>query len=180
MKRLQNSYGVMTESELRHKLSAHFGWLQYCSSEHYKEIVSLTLKQIRIKQMEEKRLSTGLHSDSVQPTFDVIDRAKGTTLYNFNQHYEQIDDEQGQKRKVNVYDSLLCYYPITANTVLETLIMAKYSDNLEKKLLNDYNAAVVGVEDESKKQPYLDFLAERKALRAMVDADCATNNIPME
>ena len=180
LKRLQNSYGVMTESELRHKLSAHFGWLQHCSSKHYKEIVSLTLKQIRIKQMEEKRLSTGLHSDSVQPTFDVIDRAKGTTLYNFNQHYEQVDDEQGKKRKVNVYDSLLCYYPITANTVLETLIMAKYSDNLEKKLLNDYNAAVAGIEDESKKQPYLDFLAERKALRAMVDADCATNNIPME
>ena len=130
--------------------------------------------------MEEKRLSTGLHSDSAQPTFDVIDRAKGTTLYNFNQHYEQVDDEQGKKHKVNVYDSLLCYYPVTANTVLETLIMAKYSDNLEKKLLNDYNAAVAGIEDESEKQPYLDFLAERKALRAMVDADCATNNIPME
>lgn len=129
--------------------------------------------------MTELRLDIGLHSDNVQPTFDVIDRVKGTTLYNFNQHYEQVDDELGKKRKVNVYDSLLCYYPITANTVLETLIMAKYSDNLEKKLLNDYNAAVAGIEDESKKQPYLDFLAERKALRAMVDADCKQNNIPL-
>ena len=62
----------------------------------------------------------------------------------------------------------------------ETLITAKYPNNQESKLLNDFNAAVAGIEDESKKQPYLDFLQMRKELHAMVDADCQKYNYPMK
>ena len=130
--------------------------------------------------METTTLKRGLHSDKVQPTFDVIDRVNGTTLYNHNQHFVEQVDEQGNKKKVNEYDSVLVRYPVTANTVLAALLNARYDSNAENKLLNDYNAAQLGIEDESKKQPYLDFLAERKALRAMVDADCQTNGIPMQ
>ncbi len=129
--------------------------------------------------MAQTTLKRGLHSEKVQPTFDVIDRIKGTTLYNHNQHFVETTDEQGNKTKVNEYDSLLVKYPVTANTVFAALLNARYDANDEKKLLNDYNAALLGIEDESKKQPYLEFLAERKALRAMVDADCNTNGIPM-
>lgn len=129
--------------------------------------------------MSKDNLSVGITSAEPQPTFDVIDRIKGTTLYNHNQHIEQRTDEQGKKVKVNVYDSLLVAAPVTANTVLETLIAAKHSSSEEAKLLNDYNAAMLGIEDEAKKQPYLDFLSERKALRAMVDADCKLHNIPL-
>lgn len=125
-------------------------------------------------------LQRGLHSDKMQPTFDVIDRINGTTLYNHNQHYVEVENEQGEKTKVNEYDSLLVKYPVNANTILAALLNARYDANRENKLLNDYNAAVLGIEDKSKKQPYLDFLAERKALRAMIDADCNTNGIPLE
>lgn len=125
-------------------------------------------------------LQRGLHSDKMQPTFDVIDRINGTTLYNHNQHYVEVENEQGKKTKVNEYDSLLVKYPVTANTILAALLNARYDANMENKLLNDYNAAVLGIEDDSKKQPYLDFLAERKALRAMIDTDCNTNGIPLE
>ena len=125
-------------------------------------------------------LQRGLHSDKMQPTFDVIDRINGTTLYNHNQHYVEVENEQGKKTKVNEYDSLLVKYPVTDNTILAALLNARYDANMENKLLNDYNAAVLGIEDDSKKQPYLDFLAERKALRAMIDTDCNTNGIPLE
>ena len=125
-------------------------------------------------------LKRGLHSEKAQPTFDVIDRINGTTLYNHNQHFVETTNEQGKKAKVNEYDSLLVKYPVTANTVFAALLTARYDANTENKLLNDYNAAQLGIEDESKKQPYLDFLAERKALRAMVNADCTSNGIPME
>ena len=125
-------------------------------------------------------LQRGLHSDKMQPTFDVIDRINGTTLYNHNQHYVEVENEQGKKTKVNEYDSLLVKYPVTANTILAALLNARYDANMENKWLNDYNAAVLGIEDDSKKQPYLDFLAERKALRAMIDTDCNTNGIPLE
>lgn len=130
--------------------------------------------------MAKATLQRGLHSAKVQPTFDVIDRINGTTLYNHNQHFVETTNEQGKKTKVNEYDSLLVKYPVTANTILAALLNARYDANMESKLLNDYNAAQLGIEDESKKQPYLDFLAERKALRAMIDADCNTNGIPLE
>ena len=133
--------------------------------------------------MAQSILNIGLISDSVQPTFDNIDRVKGTTLYNFQQQWIEVEEEHdGKKVKVkkNQYNSLLVQYPLTRKHVFETLITAKYPANTESKLLNDYNAAMAGIEDESKKQPYLDFLADRKQLHAMVEADCKSNNVPEE
>lgn len=178
LRKVQHQHSPFRIKELWQTLSAHNGWLQHCTPRHYQIIISETIKQLT--QMETTTLQRGLHSDKVQPTFDVIDRINGTTLYNHNQHYVEQQDEQGNKTKVNEYDSLLVKYPVTANTVLAALLNARYDANAEKKLLNDYNAAQLGIEDESKKQPYLDFLAERKALRAMVDSDCEANSIPLQ
>lgn len=177
LRQVQKRYGITEESDIKMELSAHYGWLQHCTKEHFEKIIRLTINQLN--PMSKNNLSVGITSAEQQPTFDVIDRVKGTTLYNHNQHIEQRTDEQGKKVKVNVYDSLLVAAPVTANTILETLIAAKHSSSEEAKLLNDYNAAVLGIEDEAKKQPYLDFLSERKALRAMVDADCKLHNIPL-
>lgn len=183
LRKIQQRYGLQ-EHEVKSELAAHYGWLQHCSKEHFEKLLQMTYQQINNKNnMALKRLSVGLHSDSVQPTFDVVDRVKGTTLYNHNQHYVEVPTEageEGETKKVNEYDSLLVDYPVTANTVLQALIAAKYSNDVEKKLINDYNAAVAGIESEERKQPYLDFLAERKALRAMVDADCANFGIPLK
>lgn len=178
LRKVQRNYSPFELKQLWHSLSAHNGWLQHCTPQHYQLIVSETIKQLL--KMTQTNLKRGLHSAKVQPTFDVIDRITGTTLYNHNQHYVEVVDEQGDKKKENVYDSLLVHYPVTANTVFAALLNARYDTNVESKLLNDYNAAVLGVEDEAKKQPYLDFLAERKSLRAMVEADCNTNGIPLK
>lgn len=56
---------------------------------------------------------------------------------------------------------------------------------LEQKLINEYNAANLGVyggsksSDEAKAKiaSYKDFLAARAALKAQIDADCAELNI---
>lgn len=178
LRKVQHQHNPFQIKELWQTLSAHNGWLQHCTPQHYQVIISETINQLT--KMAKTTLQRGLHSAKVQPTFDVIDRINGTTLYNHNQHFVETTDEQGKKTKVNEYDSLLVKYPVTANTVLAALLNARYDANMENKLLNDYNAAQLGIEDESKKQPYLDFLAERKALRAMVDADCTANGIPME
>ncbi|MCM1516018.1 MAG: reverse transcriptase domain-containing protein [Paraprevotella sp.] len=177
LRTVQDKHTPFELNELWQTLSAHKGWLQHCTPKHYQEIISRTVTQLL--KMAQTTLKRGLHSEKVQPTFDVIDRIKGTTLYNHNQHFVETTDEQGNKTKVNEYDSLLVKYPVTANTVFAALLNGRYDANDEKKLLNDYNAAMLGIEDEGKKQPYLEFLAERKALRAMVDADCNTNGIPM-
>lgn len=177
LRTVQDKHNPFELNELWQTLSAHKGWLQHCTPKHYQEIISRTITQLL--KMAQTTLRRRLHGEKVQPTFDVIDRIKGTTLYNHNQHFVKTTDEQGNKTKVNEYDSLLVKYPVTANTVFAALLNARYDANDEKKLLNDYNAALLGIEDESKKQPYIEFLAERKALRAMVDADCNTNGIPM-
>lgn len=178
LRKVQSKHNPFAINELWQTLAAHNGWLQHCTPQHYQIIISKTIDQLL--KMANTTLKRGLQSKSVQPTFDVIDRINGTTLYNHNQHYVEKADEQGKTTKINEYDSLLVKYPVTANTVLAALLNARYDANTESKLLNDYNAALLGIEAESKKQPYLDFLAERKALRAMVDADCTTNGIPLQ
>lgn len=126
------------------------------------------------------RLKKGLHSSNVQPTFDVIDNIKGTTLYNFNQHFVEVEQDGEEKVKVNEYNSLRVDYPINANHIFETLITEMYPNNEEQKMLNDYNAVQLGIEPEDKKQAYLNFLEVRKQMRALVDSDCTINNIPLQ
>lgn len=126
------------------------------------------------------RLKQGLHTSNVQPTFDVIDKIKGTTLYNFNQHFVEVEHEGVEKVKENEYNSLRVDYPINANHIFETLITEMYPNNEEQKILNDYNAVLLGIEPEEKKQAYLNFLEVRKQMRALVDSDCTINNIPLQ
>lgn len=164
------------------ELASHYGWLQHCTNEHFEEIMKRTYQQLFNfnSVMNTNILKIGLLSTEVQPTFDNIDRVKGTTLYNFDQQWVEVEDEHGEKVRMNQYNSLLVPYPLTRKHVFQQLITAKYEADDESKLLNDYNASVLGLEDESKQQPYLDFLADRKQLRAMVVADCAAHNVPEE
>lgn len=193
LRKVQQRYGIIDPRGIRTELAAHYGWLQHCTKEHFDKILQATYQQIvKRNTMSLQRLHVGLRSEKPQPTFDVIDRIKGTTLYNFNQHYVEVEADEANAgnteggkakaaatKKVNEYSSLLVDYPVTANTILRTMIEAKYGASVESKLINDYNAACAGIEDESKKAPYLQFLSERKALRAMIDADCTANNLPL-
>lgn len=174
--------GGITFEQAVHELASHYGWLLHCDREHFEEIMSRTYKQLFNfnSNMKTDILKIGLTSKEVQPTFDNIDRVKGTTLYNFQQQWVEKEDEEGKKVRVNQYNSLLVPYPLTRKHVFQQLITAKYEADDENKLLNDYNSAMLGLENESKKQPYIDFLADRKQLHAMVVADCASNNVPEE
>ena len=182
LQRNSKQCGGITFEQAVHELASHYGWLQHCDREHFEEIMSRTYKQLFNfnSNMKTDILKIGLTSKEVQPTFDNIDRVKGTTLYNFQQQWVEKEDEEGKKVRVNQYNSLLVPYPLTRKHVFQQLITAKYEADDENKLLNDYNSAMLGLEDERKKQPYIDFLADRKQLHAMVVADCASNNVPEE
>ena len=73
-------------------------------------------------------------------------------------------------------------YPRTGNNILETLLTEKYPQDQQQKLVNDYQAAQLGIlEDEEADNAgasYKAFLQDRKAIKAMVKADCVTYNIP--
>jgi hypothetical protein len=58
---------------------------------------------------------------------------------------------------------------LTANQVKKTVISELWGHDVEAKLLNDYYAAIEGVLPESYKQPYLNFLIERKNIKFLID-----------
>ena len=70
---------------------------------------------------------------------------------------------------------------VTADKITEAIIGKMWDSNYEQKLINEYNAANLGVyggsktSDEAKAKiaSYKEFLAARAELKAQIDADCA-------
>lgn len=77
-------------------------------------------------------------------------------------------------------EEVTVWKPLTANKILEAAIASGWSASREQKLVNDYNAAMLGLtggsktSDEAKQriEAYRSFLEKRNAIKAQVDADC--------
>ena len=80
------------------------------------------------------------------------------------------------------YDSLRVEYPKTRKNIYATLLEARYPQDIQQKLLNDYQAAQMEILDEDEAEAaiaaYTAFLTERKNIKAMVKADCQEQGIP--
>lgn len=67
--------------------------------------------------------------------------------------------------------------PLTANKITQAVIAELWPNDYEQKLVNEYNAAVLGLYDEDtagkKKAAYQEFLACRAAIKEQIDSDCA-------
>lgn len=69
--------------------------------------------------------------------------------------------------------------PITPNRITEAAITELWGVNYEQKLVNEYNAAQLGLygdvegdEAKARIKAYTDYLTARTALKTQVDADC--------
>ena len=71
------------------------------------------------------------------------------------------------------YNEVRIWATLTANKILEACIDALWGSGVEQKMLNDYNAAQLGILDLSYVESYKTFLNERKALKDRVDSDFA-------
>ncbi len=140
--------------------------------------------------MEKSVLTTGL-SKEMPTVIDDLNNGQGTFLYNHNiktvlvkedEHGGiTITEDEGEATGTMVqYDSLRVEYPKTADNIFSTLLTAKYPSKTESKLVNEYQSAEMGLLPEEAKIPYQDFLRDRLAIRAMVDADCETYKIPTD
>lgn len=69
------------------------------------------------------------------------------------------------------YYEVTVWPTLTANKILETCINELWGTDVEAKKLNDYNAALLGILDESYIDIYKDFLQKRKELKEQVDSD---------
>lgn len=122
----------------------------------------------------------------------------GSTRYRFNiQEVEveataqtsgdesQASEGDGEKRTQWQCDEVVVFAPLSANKITQAVISHKWDADFEQKLINEYNAATLGLiggskssdEAKAKIQAYKDFLTERSALKAQVDADCEDGGI---
>lgn len=77
-------------------------------------------------------------------------------------------------------EEVVVWNPMTANKITEAVISSKWESNYEQKLVNEYNAAKLGIygsttseEAKARIQAYKDFLQARTNIKVQVDADCA-------
>ncbi len=74
-------------------------------------------------------------------------------------------------REVTVWTSL------TRERITEAVIATIWPADCEAKLINDYNAANLGMLGEEYIDRYRDFLAERKTIKERIAEDCEELNI---
>lgn len=91
----------------------------------------------------------------------------GSYLYRWDIQYEQTTDNI----TICSYYEVTVWPTLTANKILETCINELWGTDVEAKKLNDYNAALLGILDESYIDIYKDFLQKRKELKEQVDSD---------
>ena len=129
-------------------------------------------------------LHEGLVADTMPEKFVDLHDGKGGFVYNYGIETESVttaeDGDETEPQTVTRYrhNSLVCEAPKTQNNILSTLLAAKYADGREQKLLNDYYAAKEKILPATAKDGYLQFLADRKAIKDMIEADCTEAGIP--
>lgn len=122
------------------------------------------------------------YSDNKPEVFELI----GDGGFRYNYHIEEIEvdnfinidnkeDNIITKRTQWKYDNILIYPPITKDKITKEVITNKWNSNYEQKLVNDYNAALLGVfnekETKTKIDAYTNFLIERKQIKEMINRD---------
>ena len=106
----------------------------------------------------------------------------GSYLYRWYIEEIQVPDNSDSETTVIKWqcEEVTVWSPVTPNKVTEAVITLKWDNNYEQKLVNDYNAAKLGVygsttstEATEKMAAYTAYLNERKALKEQINADCA-------
>lgn len=110
----------------------------------------------------------------------------GNGGFRYNYHIDEIevdnfidiDNEEDKtitKHTQWRYDNILIYPPITKDKITKEVIINTLDSNYEQKLVNDYNAALLGIfnEEETKIKidTYTNFLTERKQIKEMINRD---------
>ena len=101
----------------------------------------------------------------------------GSYLYRYNITEEQTEQaEQTEQQTQWSCEEVTVWAPLSANKITEKVLTEKWDNNYEQKLVNEYNAAVMGMllEDvaQKRKDAYMTFLQERTELKNIVDNDC--------
>ena len=100
----------------------------------------------------------------------------GSYLYRYNIIEEQTEQTEQQQQTQWSCEEVTVWAPLSANKITEKVLTEKWDNNYEQKLVNEYNAAVMGMLSEDvaqkRKDAYMTFLQERTILKTQIDNDC--------
>lgn len=103
----------------------------------------------------------------------------GDGSYRYAWGIQPITIEVGDMKPIHQFtaNEVIVWSPITANRITQAVINAVWPVDYEQKLVNEYNAAMLGVYSEevakAKIDEYKAFLIDRSTLKAYIDEDCA-------
>lgn len=107
----------------------------------------------------------------------------GSYVYRFNieELVPVLTEENAGEEKSSQWkcEEVTVWSPLSSNKITEAVITEKWDNNQEQKLVNEYNAANLGLlgaktseEAKAKIAAYTAYLTERASLKAQVDSDC--------
>lgn len=102
---------------------------------------------------------------------------QGVSRYVYNIEKNVVDNGDGMPQMTQWSgEEVEVAEPLTSNRITQAVIAARWDADYEQKLINEYNAAKLGLYDDdtaaAKIDAYEAFLRERAALKAQIDADC--------
>ena len=107
-----------------------------------------------------------------QPTI-IEPVGNGSYRYRFN--LTEIIPEDSERRPYWEYDEVIVWQPFSANDITKAVIEYLWPASYEQKLLNEYNAAQLGVYDADKAKKKIadnkSFLDQREAVKEEIDKE---------
>ena len=111
------------------------------------------------------------YSDKKQQVIETV--SNGANFYRYNFKEVKIPSNQIQEERTQwECEEVIIWSPLTKDKITAAVIEDKWGLNYENKLLNDYYGAIEGILPIEKKQPYINFLSERKAIKEQIAKDC--------
>ena len=97
----------------------------------------------------------------------------GSYLYRFNINEIEVpaQTEGEEPTKAWQYNEVVVWGPVTSDGVTKEVMNAMWPKDTEQKYINDYNAAILGILDESYIEAYKNFITQRKSIKEQVDKD---------
>jgi hypothetical protein len=114
--------------------------------------------------------------DNKPSKFEAVGNGSVLYRYNITEETAPVQQEGETPRTQWVCEEVVVWEQVTKNGVVAAVINDRWTANHEQKLVNEYNSVKLGVisgdEAAAVEEAYKEFLAERRTLKAAVEADC--------
>ena len=97
----------------------------------------------------------------------------GSYLYHFNIKEVEVTSPSKDSEVTNAwnYDEVVVWSPISSDAITKAVMNYLWSKDAEQKYINDYNAATLGILDDSYIEAYKNFMIQRKSIKEQIDKD---------